>query len=313
LRLRRKVPSLNALRFFEASARRLNLTQAAEELCVTQGAVSQRIKSLEAELGEKLFHRTKNGLLLTEAGERLASGVRDGLERIAAAWHAESEPRPLRLSVLPSFATCWLVPRLGRLNEDHPATRVELLAQGQAVDLRQESVDLAIRFGLGRYPGLISQPMMGDSVVPVCAPSVLRQYGVPRAPEDLARMPILHDAATERDASGTDWESWLDQVGCAGVAIGRGARFSQADLMIEAAARGLGVALARVSLAAEYLATGRLIRLKLGEVPACYSYHLVWRAEVSAETEELRGWLLSEAAAGQVAPPAGVPCLALHH
>src|SRR4051812_21869068 len=95
LKLRRKVPSLNALRFFEASARRLSLTEAAEELCVTQGAVSQRVKSLEAELGEALFHRTKNGLVLTQVGERLASGVREGLERIAAAWHGDAEPRAL--------------------------------------------------------------------------------------------------------------------------------------------------------------------------------------------------------------------------
>ena len=296
MNLRRKVPSLNALRFFEAAARRLSLTQAADELCVTQGAVSQRIKALEAELGYKLFRRTPAGLVLTHEGARLASGVRDGLERIEAAWNGEAATRPLRLSVLPSFAACWLVPRLGRLSERCPSARVELLAQSAAVDLQQEGVDLAIRFGLGRYPGLTSRPMMGDSVVPVAAPSLLERYPPPQVPADLARVPILYDAPTEHDASGTDWASWLEQVGCPDVAFRPGPRFSQADLVIEAAARGLGVALARVSLAAEHLASGRLVRLNLQAVPTSYSYHLVWRAEASAHTEEVRSWLMAEAA-----------------
>src|SRR5205823_279377 len=108
---------------------------------------------------------------------------------------------------------------------------------------------------------------------------------------------------------GTDWASWLEHVGCRHVAFGPGPRFSQADLMIEAAARGLGVALARVSLISEHLATGRLVCLKLGAVPTSYSYHLVWRAEAGAETADLRSWLLSEAEAAQ----AEAPCPARHH
>lgn len=293
---RHRVPSLNALRFFEAAARRLSFTAAAQELCVTQGAVSQRVKALEDELGELLFHRRKGGLALTQAGERLSLGVRDAIERIRAALDGDARPRPLKVSVLPSFATCWLLPRLHRLAERHPMTHVELLAQGEVVDLRETGIDLAIRFGPGRYPNLVTERLMGDSLVPVCAPSLLARHGDPRAPGDLARMPILHDAPTERDGSGTDWASWLSQVGCPHVQLDRGQRFSQADLAIDAAARGLGVALARVSLISEHLAAGRLVRLSLPELPTSYAYHLAWREEAGAGTEALRAWLSSEAA-----------------
>jgi len=299
----RKMPSLNALRFFDAAARRLSFTEAANELYVTQGAVSQRIKALEAERGELLFQRGKHGLALTAAGEQLAQGIREGLERIQAAWNGESESRPLKVSVLPSFATCWVLPRLPRFAERYPATRVELMAQGGVVDLRRGGIDLAIRFGLGRYPGLASQRLMGDSIVPVCAPALLAQHEPPTAPADLARVPILHDAPTESDGSGTDWATWLEEVGCPHIELARGPRFSQADLAIEAAARGLGVALARVSLVSEQLETGRLVRLPLPAVPTAYSYHLVWRAEAGTDTQVLRHWLLSEAASAQFGEP----------
>lgn len=298
MRIRRKVPSLNALRFFEVAARRLSFTEAADELCVTQGAVSQRIKALEAEFGELLFHRRKSGLALTLAGERLALGVREAIERIQAALDGgDARPRPLKVSVLPSFASCWLMPRLHRLAAQHPATCVELLAQGEVIDLQEADIDLAIRFGPGRYRGLDCQRMMGDSVVPVCAPGLYARHGEPRTPGDLARMPILYDSPTEQDGSCTDWASWLDQVGSAHVGLKPGQRFSQADLAIEASARGLGVALARVSLIGEYLAAGRLVRLPMPSVPTSYAYHLVWRAETGVATEALRRWLLSEAAA----------------
>ena len=294
--MRHKMPSLNALRFFEAAARRLSFTEAAEELCVTQGAVSQRIKALEAELGDVLFHRRKNGLVLSQSGERLATGVRDGMACIYNAWNGDARQQRFRVSVLPSFATCWIVPRLHRLAEQHPAAHVELLAEPAVIDLRYADIDLAIRFGRGRYPGLASEILMGDRLAPVCAPALLDRHAMPRSPEDLVHLPILHDAPTERDDSGTDWGSWLAQVGWPGVTLDRGQRFSQADLVIEAAARGLGIALARMSLVAEHLATGRLLRLPLPSVCTSYSYHLVWRADASVDTQVLRHWLLSEAA-----------------
>jgi LysR family glycine cleavage system transcriptional activator len=294
MRTRRRIPSLDALRAFEVAARRLNFTEAAEELCVTQGAVSQRIKALEAEIGEALFVRGKGGLTLTPTGGRLAERVREAMDRIQAAFAEDIVPRPLRVSVLPSFASCWLMPRLHRFMLRHPTIRVELLAQGEVVDLRKADIDLAIRFGPGHHHGLMSQRLMGDSVVPVCAPRLLALYKAPLSPDDLADMPILRDAPTEHDGSGTDWTTWLAQVGAPHVGLGPGQLFSQADLTIEAAARGLGVALARESLLGEHLASGRLVRLALPAMPTRYAYHLIWRDAAGAATETLRAWLQAE-------------------
>lgn len=301
---RRQMPSLDALRAFEVAARRLSFTEAGRELCVTQGAVSQRIKALELELGATLFHCRKAGLALTPTGQHLAGGVREAIDRIHKALdEIDRDPahRPLKVSVLPSFAFCWILPRLHRLAERHPATRVELLAQAEVIDLRESDVDLAIRFGPGRCQGLVSQHLMSDSVVPVCAPALLERYERPRTPGDLAHLPILRDSPTERDDSGTDWASWLRRIGWPQVELEPGQHFSQADLVIEAAVRGLGVALARLSLIAEYLTAGRLVRLSMPALPTAYAYHLLWRPDADAATEVLRAWLLSEAAASMPA------------
>lgn len=295
-----RMPSLDGLRAFEVAARRLSFTEAGQELFVTQGAVSQRIKALEQELGAPLFHRRRAGLALTLGGQRLATGVGEGIERLRQAldeFNGGQAARPLKLSVLPSFALCWILPRLHRLAARHPATRVELLAQREVVDLRQGGIDLAVRFGAGHSRGLPSQRLMGDSVAPVCAPSLLQRHDGPRAPADLARLPILYDSPTDGDESGSDWASWLGRVGCPDVVLPPGQHFGQADLAIEAAARGLGVALARLSLVGEHLAAGRLVRLDLPVLPTAYAYHLVWRPDTDAATRPLRAWLHSEAAA----------------
>jgi len=295
MKKRRKIPSLEALRAFEVAARLLSFTEAAKELCVTQGAVSQRIKSLEADLGEALFLRGRNGLVLTRSGDRIARGVREAIDHIGVTLFADSEMQQLSVSVLPSFAHGWIMHRLPRLAQSHPALRVEWLAQSGWVDLREAGIDLAIRFAAGPSDGLCHQYLMGDSVVPVCAPGLLASGWLPRTPCDLSEAPILHDAPTERDASGTGWQTWLRQVGWPDVTLTQGQRFSQADLAIEAAARGLGVALARTSLIGDHLATGRLVRLPLPEIPTLYAYYLLWRTESAAATEDLRAWLLAEA------------------
>ena len=290
------MPSLDALRAFEVAARRLSFTKAAQELCVTQGAVSQRIKSLEIDLGGALFHRRATGLALTHSGERLANGVREAVALIYAAMDDDAAPRPLKVSVLPSFAFCWMVPRLHRLAKQHASMRVEVLAQGEVVDLHDTGIDLAIRFGPGQPGGLASQRLMGDSVVPVCAPSLFTALGCPQHPDDLCGAPILRDSPTEQDGSGSDWASWLAKVGAPHVRLEPGQRFNQADLLIEAAARGLGVALARTSLIGEHLVAGRLRRLPMPSVTTNYAYHLIWRADTAAPTARLRAWLLAEAA-----------------
>lgn len=302
-RNQRRMPSLDGLRAFEVAARCLSFTKAGQELFVTQGAVSQRIKALEQEIGAPLFHHRKAGLALTPGGQRLAESLSDAIGRIRQALDEFGDDRtaqPLKLSVLPSFALCWMLPRLHRLAEGYPATRVELLAQREVVDLRQSGIDLAVRFGAG-CQNLPSQRLMGDGVVPVCAPALLGHYGVPRTPAGLVDFPILYDSPTDGDESGSDWASWLRRVGCPGVVLPPGQHFGQADLAIEAAVRGLGVTLARLSLIGEHLAAGRLVRLSLPALPTAYAYHLVWRPETDAATRPLRTWLQSEAAVAEAA------------
>jgi LysR family transcriptional regulator, glycine cleavage system transcriptional activator len=308
MKRRFRLPSLDALRTFEVAARRLSFTAAAEELFVTQGAVSQRIKALEDEIGEPLFFRHKSGLRLSPKGEQLARKVREAIEHIHSAFDDAAASRPLRVSVLPSFAHLWIMPRLPRFMASNPAVRVEMLAQGEVVDLYRSDIDLAIRFGPGRYDGLMSERLMGDSVIPVCTPELLSRYAEPRTAADLVGMPILRDAPTEHDGSGTDWATWLVRVGWPQVDLGPGQLFSQADFTIDAAARGLGVALARASLIGEHLAAGRLVRLPLPAVPTPYSYHMIWRAETGEATAVLRRWLRSEAeAADNLTPCANEP------
>ena len=294
----RRLPSLDALRAFEAAARRLSFTEAAAELHVTQGAVSQRIKLLEQELGRALFDRTPRGLCLTGAGETLAHGVAEGLERITlalAGLDATGLAGALEVSVLPSFATRWLVPRLNGFSRHHPEIEIRIHAQGQVVDLRGAEMDAAIRFGTGAYPGLAVTPLMGDAVVPACSPELIARHGPPRDIAALMRMPLLHDTPTETDRSGSGWPSWLAHVGAASLAPRGGTRLSQADLVIEAAMRGLGVALVRTSLAEADFRTGRLVRLWPAAAPTAYSYFFVCRPEAlaSARVRTFRDWLLA--------------------
>jgi LysR family transcriptional regulator, glycine cleavage system transcriptional activator len=299
----RPVPPLEGLRAFEVAARHLNFTEAANELLVTQGAISQRIKSLERELGVTLFDRLARGLVLTEEGRRLADGVRQGLGEIERALSDLTRARhegPLIVSVLPSFATRWLVPRLHRFARLHPGIQLQVLAEQALADLRSSRIHAALRFGGGLYPGLVTSMIMGDAVAPVCSPAL---FDAPRSMtvRDLAALPILHDTTTEGDGSGTDWASWLRFAGAADIRLPEGQRFNQADHVIDAAVSGLGVALARLSLVGADLAQRRLVRLPLPAMTTPYSYHLVCNAELKSNPKliKFRDWLLNEAKAAE--------------
>ncbi|HKF73510.1 MAG TPA: transcriptional regulator GcvA [Stellaceae bacterium] len=295
-------PALEALRVFEAAARHASFTKAAAELHVTQGAVSQRVQGLEAELGVNLFRRLIRKLELTADGERLAQGVREGLARIACAvseLDQRSESGPLAVSMLPSFASCWLVRRLPRFQYAHPDIEVLVMADEQPVDLHAEDgAEVAIRFGLGGYPGLSTTPLAPDSVGPVCTPLLLSRYGVIETVDELLDMPLLHDSTADGDGSGTGWKSWLAQVGVRGddPRLGAGSRFTQAHLALEAALLGQGVAMARTSLASDSLAAGRLVRVLPQIAPSAYRYFFVCRPEAAwrAKVARFRDWLRVE-------------------
>jgi LysR family glycine cleavage system transcriptional activator len=247
-----RLPSLDTLRVFAVAARHLSFTKAAEELHLTQSAISHRIRALEDEMGVLLFNRLARRLALTPAGQELAPRVERAVRDIAHAIDGldkDSEQRRLTVTALPSVASRWLVPRLPRFQELHPSIELQVIADPAPLDLRSECIDVAIRFGAGAYPGYAVTRLMADSVFPVCASHLIADRGPPRTIEELFDLPLLHDSSTEGDGSGSDWRSWLDYLGRRGVNCASGQRFSDARLLIDAAALGLGVALARASLA----------------------------------------------------------------
>ena len=258
---RRRLPPLNALRAFEAAARHLNFSRAADELAVTPGAVSQQIQNLEDYVGAALFKRTPKGLLLTDAAQTALPALREAFDRLAEAASlltAAVDGRRLTVSVAPSFAAKWLVPRLGFFEAEHPLVDVWLSADMEVVDFALGEIDLAIRYGAGRYPGLEVVKLMSETVIPVASPAFLEANPL-SDPADLAHHILLHDGSPDADDSCPDWSMWLAARGIKGVDGTRGPRFNQSSLVIEAAVGGRGVALAKRALAQADLDAGRLI------------------------------------------------------
>ena len=192
----RRLPPLNALRAFEAAARNLSFTRAADELFVTQAAISHQVKALEEYLGITLFRRYNRRLELTEAGRAYLPGLRDAFDQIDLATKRltpRSENRSLKISVLPSFAAKWLMPRLAGFQIRHPDIDVLVSASDGLIDFVHDDFDLALRYGPGIYPGLQTDFLMGDQVFPVCSPRLLEGERPLRRPEDLSHHTLLHD------------------------------------------------------------------------------------------------------------------------
>ncbi len=291
----RRLPPLNALKAFEAAARYESFTRAAEELCVTQSAVSHQVKALEAELGLKLFNRERQKLVITEAGRGYLEVVRDALDRIAAGTERllqRQSAGALTVSTSPNFAAKWLVHRLARFAEAHPGIDLRISASLHHVDFAREDVDLAIRHGDGQATGLDVTRLRVEELLPVCSPKLLSGKPPLRKPADLARHTLLHT----NDRS--DWARWLEAARVPDVDVSRGPILNQASIAIDAAVDGQGVVLARTALAAWDLIAGRLVcpfKLSLA-VP--YAYWIVC-PKATAKLPKIaafREWLLAEAA-----------------
>ena len=298
---RRRLPPLNALRAFEAAARHLNFSRAADELSVTPGAVSQQIQNLEEYVGAALFKRTPKGLLLTDGAQTALPALREAFDRLAEAASlltAAEDGRRLTVSAAPSFAAKWLVPRLGRFEAAHPEVDVWLSAGLELVDFTGGEVDLAIRYGTGRYPGLEVSRLLGETVSPVVSPRLMEEIPLHDL-ADLSRHVLLHDGSPDADDSCPDWSMWLAARGVKGVDGARGPRFNQSSLVIEAAVNGRGVALAKQTLAQADLDAGRLavpFDIATAVDFAYYIVHPKAKGRLS-QVKAFVSWLLTEAAA----------------
>lgn len=298
--MRRQLPPLNALRAFEVAARHMSISQAAVELRVTPAAISHQIRLLEDHVGLPVFVRNGRGLALTDAGAAGLRDLREGFARLGAAMDAIDslgEAGVLSVSVAPSFASKWLLPRLETFQRAHPEIDVHVSASMQITDFVKDGIDLAIRYGAGRYSDLSVERLMAESVVPVCSPDYLASHGPFHGPDDLVEATLLHDDSPDNDPSCPNWEMWLGAAGARDIDAARGPRFNQSSLVIEAATLGRGVALAKTALAARDLRQGRLVQPFSSSVKVDFAYYIVApRAKLNLpKVSYFIDWLRSEA------------------
>ncbi|MEN6541428.1 transcriptional regulator GcvA [Parvibaculum sp.] len=290
----RRLPPLNALRAFEAAARHLSFSRAAEELHVTHAAISHQVRALEEEAGVALFHRTGRAVKLTDAGRALLPVLSQALDQIADGWAQAlgEEGGPLTVSVEPSFAARWLVLRLGKFYRAHPEIELRLLPSPEIIDFERQNVDVGIRYGLGGWTDVIAEKLFEATVYPVCSPLLIDSKKPIRTPEDLRQYPLLHEETMSH------WLQWLEAAGVKNPKwAARGPLFIEASLALQAAAAGQGVALANDALAMTDLAEGRLVRLFDLEVPDEEAYWLVYpkRSARKPKVQAFRAWIREEA------------------
>lgn len=279
---------LNALRMFDAAARHLSLTRAAQELHVTQAAVSQHIRNLEERLGKPLFRRLPRGLALTDEGQALWPVVAQSFERIEQSLQQVAEPRPreiLTVGVVGTFAIGWLIPRLSQFQQFHPYIDLRLLTNNNRVDLAGEGLDAAVRFGDGAWHGTHAQMLLRAPLSPMCTPMLAQQL---REPADLARQTLL------RSYRAQEWEGWFAGLEQA-APLARGAMFDSSLTLAEAAAQGAGIALLPARMFEHMLQQGRLVRPFAHEVDTgAYWLTYLKSRQASAALQTFRQWLMTQ-------------------
>ena len=294
--MRSPLPALAALRAFETVARHLNFTRAAEELCVTQTAVSHQIQQLEAQLDRKLFHRATRYVELTDVGRRLAPRVREALERLQLAIDdakAAGTADRLTVAAMPEFAARWLSPRLPSFLAAHPDLDVRVVAEYRRARFLDDGIDAAVILGSGS-PDLRADRLMTEEVFPVASPALVRALPSRHA---FAGQTFLRYRQARHTLLG--WHRWLEGLGFDPEIVTEGPLFDTFDEMVDACRRGEGLALVRSSLIADDLAAGRLARAVVEGLPADVQYHLVCPKETadSVKISRFRAWLLAEASA----------------
>lgn len=306
-----RVPPYATLRAFEAAARHLSFKKAAQELFVTPSAISQQIRQLEGHLGVPLFKRLTRALELTPAGQAMLPKVREGLGALSEAVGLVGKPAtthcPLTVSAPPSFSTRWLLPRLRRFARANPEVDLRLRSRLEMIDGRASrtpppaldpDADIAaIRYGDGEYAGSRVDRIFRASYVPVCSPRLLDSRHALRTPADLRFHTLIHDDTVPDPNARPSWSQWLELAGVDGVDARRGPHFTDGSLAIEAAADGLGVALALRPLVRSDVKAGRLVIPFDSPMPSSYAYYFVTPEEASGRPDlaKFRSWVLAEA------------------
>lgn len=295
--MKRSLLPLNALRAFDAAARHMSFKLAADDLSVTPAAISQQIRSLEDFLGVDLFRRTNRSLVLTEAAQLSLIPLKEGFEKLEEAVDIITESittNILKVSVSPSFASKWLVPRLASYYERRPDAIVKINATMQVTDFKSEDMDVAIRYGLGNYDGLCSEELLRETVFPVCAPGLFD--GEAATPCAVLRHTLIHDDSSVEDESAPNWTMWLKAAGVTPPDGMPALHFNTHALAIEAAVAGRGIALARSAIAGDDIKAGRLIKPFGEAVPIDFAHHIVYPKEKikNERVQDFIEWLREE-------------------
>lgn len=296
---RRFLPPMTVLAAFEAAARRHSFTAAAEELNLTQSAVSRQIRSLEDTLGADLFVRERQTVRLTAAGETYAQEIRRALQLIATAtlgFRANPQGGTLNLAILPTFGTRWLAPRLPKFLAVHPGVTINLTTRLAPFDFKVDQLDAAIHFGAPEWPGAQLDFLMKETVLPACSPAIRSQYKL-KKPQDLLRAPLVH-LVSRPDA----WERWLQAAGVAFDEV-HGMLVDQFAVATQAAVAGMGVALLPTFLIEAELSRGDLVPAVDRPMESAGSYYLAWpiAREGYPPLQAFRRWIAAEAALQEIA------------
>lgn len=287
-----RLPPFFALRALAIAARRRSYSRAAEELSVTHGAISQQIRRLEEELGARLFARKGNAMIPTPEAERLAGEIERAMGILQSAvdqFSQAAERDPLVVSLDPQFAARWLPPRLPRLTADPAGANIDLVVESRLANFATDGVDMGVRYSPGPAPGVESVLLLREQLFPVASPELAAKYEF-RSPADLLAAPLLRHRHRA-------WDLWFSAFGLSDP--GKGMEFEDSIMLVDSAALGMGVALARSSLIEQDLASGRLVRLLPHAVENDYATYLAWRSDNPKlrRIHALRDWLLAEAAA----------------
>lgn len=293
--MRRRIPSIESLVAFDAAARHLSFTRAADALALTQSAVCKKIAALEDFLGVPLFNRIKKRLSLTEAGAVYARRIAENLDRLerdtVSLMAHRGERNVLELAVIPTFGTRWLIPRLAHFHLANPGIVLNLTTRADPFIFTETPFDAAIHFGGPVWPGAVSIPLFGEEMIPVCSPALLRQWPC-ATPRDLARMPLLHQS-NRHDA----WRRWFAAAGVDDIDVMGGPRFDLFSMLLEAARAVLGAVLVPRFLASSELASGDLVAPFDLPLSSEMGYYLVTpdRQSTNPALQHFTDWLIAEA------------------